>query len=74
MMNDGGPAFPQEIVPAGRDFHEGMSLRQWYAGVALAALNWTNLPIEDHFAKEVARSAFMIADAMIAQESESASV
>lgn len=39
-INDGGPAFPQHVAPAYRQEPEiwGMSLRDWFAGQALAGL------------------------------------
>ena len=74
MKNDGGPAFPKfgdEILDAGstqpsiRHFG-GMSLRQWYAGMALQGLIMANagrkcdgdLTVEE---------AFKFADSMIAE-------
>lgn len=81
---DGGPAFPR---PYGTDEHsspcnanqdqQGMSLRQWYAGMVLPgivhagmtdidaakAVLKTGLGVEDSFAI----AAFAISDALIAQ-------
>ena len=60
MSDDGGPAFP---VPENRE-HAGMSLREWYAGMAMPA-------VLAYYANEttancVADDAFAYADAMIA--------
>lgn len=62
--NDGGPAFPR---PASHDprsaanSQEGMSLRDWFAGQALAGLDLaTYKPIE-----AAAETAYEVADAMI---------
>jgi hypothetical protein len=76
-INDGGPAFPQTITfcdgqpqIAGQYFEnsEGMTMRDWFAGQALANSN-----IEEHcgmeWADRVADQAFRIADAMIAARS-----
>ena len=72
-INDGGPAFPEPdgfdgIVP---NIHPGMSLRQHFAGLAMAAL----LGREDTLAngaearmfRELARLSYAQADAMIAE-------
>ena len=64
-INDGGPAFPCETYGC-----EGMSLRQHFAGLAMAAL----LGREDTLAngaearmfRELARLSYAQADAMIA--------
>lgn len=38
-MNDGGPAFPMGYHPEGNSAdHQGMSLRDWFAGNTLAAV------------------------------------
>ena len=36
--DDGGPAFPYDVQRNGRGQHDGMSLRDWFAGQALAGL------------------------------------
>ena len=79
-MKDGGPAFPRpfpadaEIRPSeALDYiarHEGMSLRQWYAGLASIGAMTT---LAEHgsdtdAARAVAETAFLVADAMIAHE------
>jgi hypothetical protein len=71
--NDGGPAFPHfqftetgkvEILPQG-----GMSLRDWFAGQALAGIC---APLYDDESptiwkhREFAKGAYMFADAMLA--------
>lgn len=43
--------------------YRGMTMRQWYAGMALAAIDVPGITAE-----EAARLAFVIADAMIAEE------
>lgn len=77
--HDGGPAFPD---PArGHESNignqtpmlqpEGMSLRQWYAGMALATLSGIvpNIPgdefVPDKTAERLADFAFRLADAML---------
>lgn len=63
-MNDGGPAFPiTEPSP-----HNGMSLRDWFAGMALQASSfvWRNVMTEE----DVARNAYRVADAMLKERSK----
>lgn len=68
---DGGPAFPFSTHMSGA-YIPGMSLRQWYAGMALIgymARGWENLPM--NFTKDhVARECLEQADAMIARSNE----
>ena len=76
-MNNGGPAFPQSdlsgygIGPV--DGMAGMSLRDWFAGQALAGWLASYGPDAGHPANRpgsretVARQAYEIADAMIAE-------
>ena len=75
-INDGGPAFPMSrshFNQDGRlttmDMVTGMSIRQWYAGEAMAAL-MANPTYSTLGAVETANYAFMQADAMIASESK----
>ena len=65
MKPDGGPAFPFEYNIRNEDdriAHTGMSLRQWYAGMAMQGLlaNGKN--------GDISGWAFIYADAMIAEE------
>lgn len=74
LTDDGGPAFPHTRKYIGPDTYVplaegGMSLRDWFAGHALAGL----LPICVHdtvkpgeFPEHIARNAYEIADAMLA--------
>lgn len=75
--NDGGPAFPSGEVED--NFNEnkhamftGMSLRDWFAGqalVGLAGMDLTSLKNEepDVVLALMARSAYVLADAMLAE-------
>jgi hypothetical protein len=73
MRDQGGSAFPR---PASEDAlaNEGMTLRQWYAGMALQGF----LTCGDHFIaadaannpRKAAAWAFELADAMLAEESQ----
>jgi hypothetical protein len=68
-INNGGSAFPEPFVPKSSglsiNMHPGMSLRDWFAGQALAGLcngargtGWRKA--------ELAKDAFAFADAMLA--------
>ena len=59
---DGGPAFPQTYAP-------GMSLRDWFAGQALAGLS-ANRDWGDIEWDGVVRAAYDAADAMIAERDQ----
>lgn len=80
--NTGGPAFPlQSIGPEFDPGHSGMSLRDWFAGLAMQGLlanpggpiqangmngwNWCNCTVEN-----VADFAWHIADAMLKAREE----
>ncbi len=73
-INDGGPAFPQAVadghnegVTFSCDMEDGggMSLRDWFAGQALAGLASKGVE-EGAVASEIAQASYRIADAMIA--------
>ena len=70
-MNDGGPAFP---APEG-SLYAGMTLRQWYAGMALQGLLASETESYDYPKtstmtryQRAAGEAFCMADAMLQQE------
>lgn len=61
--NDGGPAFP--YTDAKGFVSDGMSLRDWFAGQALASMDtdgWTLIGMQS-----IAQRAYDLADAMIAE-------
>lgn len=69
---DGGPAFPDEIISSREDGENfslagGMSLRDWYAGRALthrgSTFSLSGLNASEALA--VAKGCFVMADAMI---------
>ena len=66
-IKDGGQAFPTGNPTHGG--HEGMTLRQWYAGQALAGSNWDKTGLDE---KGVAELCFVIADAMLAEGAKEA--
>ena len=60
--NTGGPAFPIVIdIGQGVEWHKGMTLRDYFAAKAMQAL-LTRRPLSGG---EVARDAYIIADAML---------
>lgn len=73
-INDGGPAFPLSKDAAldpvtdmsGADISSGMSLRDWFAGQAMAGWLACYAPGDAVKAPGVARFAYEIADAMLA--------
>lgn len=66
-VKDGGPAFPRSGVPA-----EGMTLRDWFAGQALAGLcaNMDQERFVEMSVDHMADLATRYADAMIAARSK----
>lgn len=68
--NDGGPIYPfQELDASGMPrtaLYTGMTLRQWYAGMALQGL--LSNPNRGYTNIYYVGSAFYFADAMIAHE------
>lgn len=69
MIEDGGPAFP--VGNAQYGYVRGMSLRQWYAGMALQGLlaNISAVPEERVNGHTLEVLAFKWADAMLKAES-----
>jgi len=71
-INDGGPAFP--ITENGLQGYNGMSLRDWFAGQALAGSDISTVMAEalkagatsDEFSQILSMSVYKIADAMLA--------
>jgi hypothetical protein len=58
--HDGGPAFPNITPDMPVDGSPGMTLRDYFAGQALAGCGVPNRP------QEIAEWAYMVADAMLA--------
>ena len=65
-QEDGGPAFPNSVQPDFQWAESGMSLRDWFAGQALAALI-AHYEGQDGSMDGIPIDAFQYADAMIEQ-------
>ena len=63
-VNDGGSAFPYETWSR----NSGMSLRDWFAGMAMQGhmASWGQHDVTDY--SEIAVGAYRLADAMIAEK------
>ena len=71
MKDDGGPAFPteNERQTGENSYHyAGMTLRDWFAGQAVAGILARGLPVEIEGRSHIPipEAAYIIADAMIA--------
>ena len=61
--NDGGPAFPGDVMS---QTHEGMSLRDWFAGQALVSM--TDLVADNETSwPNIAKYCYNAADTMLAE-------
>jgi hypothetical protein len=65
--NDGGPAFPALYPVEDETGRLGMSLRDWFAGQALAGILANPALVDVKAAKWVASYAYEIADTMLAE-------
>lgn len=72
-MKDGGPAFPNTEVYHPHDGSgmwqgaDGMSLRDWFAGMALQGYSSNQEHLDTHTHEETAELAYIAADAMLAK-------
>lgn len=65
-LNDGGPAFPRNGHPDKNDFpHGGMSLRDYFAGQALAGMLASPQVFENMTDETLAAITYSAADAML---------
>ena len=65
VVNDGGPAFPcieDYTISGAREKHIGISTRDYFAGQALAGMNW--MSYEQIYIND-AEMCYLIADAML---------
>lgn len=71
-MNDGGPAFPRpvSVKPDGEIWNygqEGMTLREWFAGLAMQGMCSGKAWPADSDMPEIARRAVAMADVLLAK-------
>jgi len=67
-INDGGPAFPMSYdnsLAYTYPSHQGMTLRDWFAGQALAGLLACGEAHDEHTDSVTAGAAYKMADAML---------
>ena len=80
-QNNGGPAFPsaQLYIPADTNHvdYAGMSLRDWFAGMALASIvekttieDMKKIGTGDALRERCASGAYLLADAMLLERSK----
>ena len=62
MNNTGGPAFPTTNYSA--VYSEGMTLRDYFAGQAMAAVN-LGIGVSDEYYRKTAKHCYAVADAML---------
>jgi hypothetical protein len=62
MSNTGGPAFPTTNYSA--VYSEGMTLRDYFAGQALASVN-LGIGVSDEYYRKTANHCYAMADAML---------
>ena len=73
MKATGGPAFPTKnyaaIQPLAEGYSEGMTLRDWFAGMAMQGL--LACPVQPQSGPDMyARDAYTLADAMLKERSK----
>jgi hypothetical protein len=68
MNTTGGPAYPTSnygaIVPISTGYSEGMTLRDYFAGQALASVN-LGIGVSDEYYRKTANHCYAMADAML---------
>jgi hypothetical protein len=71
---DGGAAFPSQLReardPGDHDPQGGMSLRDWFAGQALAGMTANKVTLAASDARRIPELAFAFADAMVAERAK----
>ena len=69
MTDTGGPAFPTKnyaaIQPLAEGYSEGMSLRDWFAGMAMQGMVAKDTEPSPEQVPIIVQSAYIMADAML---------
>jgi hypothetical protein len=72
MKDTGGPAFPfvfDDMATRSRQIYTGMSIRDWFAGMAMQGL--LACPVQPQSGPDMyARDAYTLADAMLKERSK----
>jgi hypothetical protein len=73
-INDGGPAFPKTGHPHDQ-IQDGMSLRQWFAGIAMQGIlastqGLTGTGFGSEAMKKLVAKAFMLADLALSMDAD----
>ena len=63
MSNTGGPAFPTG-TGGNTPYSNGMTLRDYFAGQAMAAVN-LGIGVSDEYYRKTAKHCYAVADAML---------
>lgn len=75
-QNNGGPVFPQQAAGIGNGIKGGMSLRDWFAGMALQGLmsrpfsEYPAIPGDVSYTEHFAYTAYAYADVMLKARSQ----
>ena len=74
-MKDGGPAFPSKTLTGASTalhdiYHPGMSLRDWFAGMALSGIMISAPDDSELLDDDIAKWAYDIAEAMLAEKEQ----
>ena len=67
MNNTGGPAFP--TINYAAVYSEGMTLRDYFAGQAMAAVN-LGIGVSDEYYRKTAKHCYAVADAMLREREQ----
>ncbi len=74
MTDTGGPAFPTKnyaaIQPLAEGYSEGMTLRDWFAGMAMQGMVAKDTEPSPEQVPIIVKSAYIMADAMLKERSK----
>ena len=68
MNNTGGPAFPTG-TGGNTPYSNGMTLRDYFAGQAMAAVN-LGIGVSDEYYRKTAKHCYAVADAMLKEREQ----
>ena len=74
MTDTGGPAFPTKnyaaIQPLAEGYSEGMTLRDWFAGMAMQGMVARDTEPSPERVPIIVKSAYIMADAMLKERNK----